>query len=79
MMIKKKHYMDLYIHFVSRTDYESVDRTGILTADPLQPDNNPRCNSPTHLTVILPVVSGSPAAATDTLIQGLTGTRQQPA
>lgn len=47
---------------------------GISTADLRQTDINPRCNSPSHLTVILHVVRGSPAATTDTLIRGLTGT-----
>lgn len=68
-MITKKHCMDSYIRRVSRTDCEDVDmNSGISTADPLQSDNNPRYNSPSHLAVILPVVSASPPATTDTLI-----------
>ncbi len=68
-MITKKHYMHSYIRHASRTGCEDVDvKSGISAADPLQFDNNPRYNSHSHLAVILPVVSGSPAATTDTLI-----------
>ena len=70
-MIKKKHYTDS-LHRASRADCKDVVDVvmngGISMADPLQSDNNRSYNSPSHLSVILPVFGGSSAATTDTLI-----------
>ncbi len=64
-MMKQKHH----IHWVSSADCKDADMNGgISTADPLQYDSNPRYNSPSHHTLILPVISGSAAATSDTLI-----------
>lgn len=68
VFLKKKHYIDwliywLYVHWLSGTDFKDADMNGVISmVDPLQSGNNLRYKSPSHLTVILPVVRRSPAA-----------------
>lgn len=69
----KENYMDSHVRWVSGAPCRDVDmNSDIWAANPLWSDNNASSNFPSHLTVILPVVIGSPAADTDALSEDRT-------